>query len=47
MVNKIYILFLLTCFFSNPLQAKELSKVDIYTTGTVYQNHHDKYEIDS
>lgn len=47
MVNKIYILFLLTCFFSNPLQAKELNSVDIYKTGTVYQNHHDKYVIDS
>lgn len=44
MFKNIAILFFTFSLLPYQLQAKEVSKLVIYETGTVYQNHNDKYE---
>ncbi|WP_274370962.1 hypothetical protein [Morganella morganii] len=44
MIKNISILFFTFYFLPYQLQAKEVSNLVIYKTGTVYENHNDKYE---
>ncbi|MBW5407839.1 hypothetical protein ACISK3_13155 [Morganella morganii] len=45
MVKKLILISVLLILSSGQLQAREIIKLDIHETGSIYKNHNNKYEI--